>query len=89
VTEFVVDECRSCQAKVIWAVTTRARPMPVDAEPVPDGNIRLEHRGEGTTPLARVLTTTQRFGLTSLRKSHFASCRDSDTWRQRPGNHRG
>lgn len=88
--DFTVDECHSCQAKVIWAVTTRARTMPVDAEPVQGGNVQLEHRGEGATPLARVLSPTAQFGKTSLRRSHFVTCPDANIWRQKStGRRRG
>lgn len=87
--DFTIDECQSCHAKVIWAVTTRARTMPVDAEPVADGNVQLEHRGEGVTPLAHVLSIAQRFGKKELRRSHFASCPDAAKWRHRAVRRRG
>lgn len=48
--------CRSCSARIVWAVTSRGRPMPVDAEPHPDGDIRLIPRMGLTTPRAEVVT---------------------------------
>jgi hypothetical protein len=83
VADFKVDECNSCSARVIWAVTTRAATMPVDAEPAQGGNVQLEHRGEGTTPLARVLSPAQQFGKAGLRRSHFVTCPDAKSWRHK------
>jgi hypothetical protein len=76
------EACRSCAAPVIWAVTEAGRPMPVDAEPAPDGTVRLEDRG-GPQPLARVVPAAKRFGVTGLRKSHFATCPEAGAWRRR------
>lgn len=80
--EYPTEACRSCGQPVIWCVTTNANTMPVDAEPVPDGNIALETR-DGRQPLARVLTVAQRFGRTGLRMSHFVTCAHAARWRRR------
>ena len=56
-----VSTCRSCGAAIVWAKTTTGKSMPLDAEPVPDGNIVL-HEG-----VAYVTGTGDR-------KSHFATC---------------
>lgn len=79
---YTIEECRSCSAPIIWAITTKATKMPVDAHPSPDGNIAVEQR-PGMMPLARVLNTTQRFGRSNLHTSHFASCQQADSWRKR------
>ncbi len=81
---FPVERCSTCNAPIIWAVTERARDMPVDVEPVADGNISLQDRGQGMAPLARVLSVAKRFGRTGLRQSHFASCKDAAQHRRRP-----
>ncbi len=80
--EFVRDKCGSCQAEIIWAVTTRGKDMPVNADPAPGGNVALDYR-PGQDPLARVLTTTQQFGRNNLRLSHFATCPQAPRWRKR------
>jgi hypothetical protein len=80
---FTTDACRSCGKPVIWCVTIRANAMPVDAEPATDGNIAVEYRGADVKPLARVLSTSQQFGRTSLHKSHFATCPHGAEWRRR------
>jgi hypothetical protein len=82
VSDFAVEHCRTCDKPIIWAVTSRLRDMPVDAQPVPDGNIRLEPR-EGMQPVARVLSVAEQFGKKSLRKSHFATCPQAERWRRR------
>lgn len=70
------SECRSCRAKIIWAVTTKGRPIPIDLEPVADGNITLERRGPSWRPLPPLATNTKPdTPPDSLRyKSHFATC---------------
>ncbi|HTI26228.1 MAG TPA: hypothetical protein VL652_34885 [Kutzneria sp.] len=64
-------------------MTTRARAMPVDAEPVAGGTISVEAAG-GTRPLARVLGVAQQFGRRNLHTSHFASCPEAASWRTSP-----
>lgn len=81
--DFKVDQCASCGADIIWAVTVRARTMPVDAKPAKGGNVQLEHRGEGATPLARILSVSKQFGVKDLCMSHFVTCPDRDTWRRK------
>lgn len=33
--------CSKCQAPILWAATVNGKMQPLDAEPNPDGNIRL------------------------------------------------
>jgi hypothetical protein len=85
-TDFVVEHCRTCNRPVIWAVTERARTMPVDALPVKDGDIQLV-QGDAGLPTARVLKVAERFGKKNLRTSHFATCPQAERWRSaRPGH---
>jgi hypothetical protein len=79
------SECRSCHAKIVWAVTTKGRPIPIDPEPVPDGNIILEPRGTSwrpLPPLATVWTHGAQDGVV-LYKSHFATCPAAAKFRKR------
>lgn len=80
-TTWTRDECQSCQAPIIWCLTTSAKRMPVDYEPSPEGNIALRPGGMG--PLAVVLGVAKRFGRTDLRTSHFSSCPQAGQWRKR------
>lgn len=77
-----IDACRSCDAAIIWATTAGGKAMPVDAEPVEDGNVELASTNGHRGPVATVLTGPSLLGG-PLRKSHFATCKDADTWRQR------
>jgi hypothetical protein len=65
-------ECDSCQASVIWTITTNAVAMPVDYEPSDGANIALEWRAGKV--MSRVVKTALAFGRTDLRTSHFATC---------------
>lgn len=78
--EHKVDRCKSCTARIIWAQTERGRNQPVDAEPDPAGNLRLEAR-PGRPPLATVVSPRLRFGL-KLRLPHHATCPDGRRWKR-------
>lgn len=70
--------CSSCQAPIIWAKTEAGRAMPLDAEPVDDGNMellpdgicRFVPKGDHTTVVV------------PLYKSHFATCPHARTHRK-------
>lgn len=63
------DVCRSCGARIIWAVTVNGKTAPIDAEPVPDGNLWLV---KGLT--APVAITAGEHATPSRYKNHFATC---------------
>lgn len=64
--------CRSCQAPIIWATTTRGKSVPIDAEPSEDGNL---------TVIDGVVHFSKLAGQKHY-KSHFATCGDRDAWRR-------
>lgn len=79
---FAVEECGSCRAPIIWAMTRNARSMPVNAEPVAKGgNIALA-AGPNGTPIATVLSVAQQFGRKALYTSHFTDCPNADRHRR-------
>lgn len=84
-TEWVIARCRDCGAPVVWTLTTaNQRRMPVDAEPVEDGNVVLTSGNSG--PEARVLTRAEldrRATRTGLYRSHFSTCPNAAGRRQR------
>lgn len=80
---FPVDECRSCNAKIIWARTSGGKTMPVDEEPARGANVRLSW--EGSQVRADVVRAQLAFGSTGLRLSHFVTCPKADQWRRRGG----
>lgn len=86
-----MSRCRSCSAPVIWCVTPviwcvteKGKRMPVDATPTAAGNLRLDG---STPPVARVVGAAVDLfddaddGTRYV--SHYATCPDSDEWRQR------
>lgn len=79
-----VEHCadRDCQAPIVWAITTNAKRMPVDAQPAAAGNIELRDAG-GPVPVAATLTPRLAFGRTDLRTSHFATCPSAPSFRRR------
>jgi len=62
-----VTNCRSCNAKIMMLKTATGKFMPVDAVPVPHGNLEV-HNGE-----CRVIRKTEVYeGDRYI--SHFATC---------------
>jgi len=78
-----IANCRTCQAPIIWATSSGGKRMPVDAEPVPDGNVELTLQpGAFVGPVAAVLTGPSLFEK-PLRTAHFTTCPDAEQWRRR------
>lgn len=83
--------CRSCEAPIIWTRTTRGELMPIDADPVPDGNVvltgrQVESRTGGYVPESKVEAATITLfddGATRY-LSHFATCPHAGEWRRAP-----
>lgn len=73
-------KCQTCQAPIEWAKSAATgKAMPLDAEPVPDGNIVINSRGEAVVlkkgEEAKLLPETPRF------RSHYSTCKQADAWR--------
>lgn len=72
--------CGGCGAPVVWTTTANLRPMPVDPEPAPDGNVLLTAVGLGVR--AEVVGNPARlFGRTAYR-SHFSTCPKAGDYRR-------
>jgi len=80
------ERCKSCNAPVIWCATERLKPMPVNFEPEPGGNLAIDQRSDGRMPFARVVDKKHAWGRTDLHKSHFATCPDAGSWRKKRGS---
>ncbi len=81
--------CRSCGAPIVWARTNSGKAMPVDAEPVEDGNVVLR-TGPDQSVTAYVLSKRDAEGIQldmyvsrDLYVSHFTTCPTANTWRRR------
>lgn len=72
------ESCRRCGAPITWAITEKGRRMPLDRDPVPDGNVVITELAGvrspgGMIPRVHVLHKDenppgQRY------KAHFATC---------------
>lgn len=73
------SNCLSCGARMIWVRGGKGHWMPVDAEPVSDGNLELikNDRLVIAAPINPLFPPEKRY------KSHFATCPDADGWRRR------
>lgn len=71
--------CRSCRKPVLWAITQKGARIPVDPEPVPNGNIELRDDGNG-----EIRSTTVKPDP-SVRKyvAHFATCPNANNHRRK------
>ncbi|MGH3475337.1 MAG: hypothetical protein ACRDQD_00705 [Nocardioidaceae bacterium] len=73
--------CRACKAIVLWARTVASesgaggKPMPLDPEPNPEGNVAVRQTGPHTY-LARALKKDETHDRTAekLHMPHFATC---------------
>jgi hypothetical protein len=73
--------CRSCGAEVIWAKTEAGRPMPVDVEPDPAGNLHLWLDGNHEYRCAVIVESWPDYRPRF--RPHFATCPDAQSWRRR------
>jgi hypothetical protein len=80
--------CRSCRARIFFALTEKGRRMPIDAKPTKDGNVQVIERS-GQTPVARVLgkhpleLMREMHPNRPLYTSHFATCTSAAAHRKR------
>jgi hypothetical protein len=72
--------CRSCKARIVWAIGPGGKWMPFDAEPNPDGTWRFF----GDVPRAEHVATERRVELAGqLHMTHWATCPHADEHRRR------
>jgi hypothetical protein len=94
----MTTRCRSCNAELIWATTEKGKPIPLDATPVADGNIRLEERSTVDRSVSingMDYPVVEEIVLTAVPApyegeerqgdrylAHFATCKDTKKWRK-------
>lgn len=79
-----MSSCSSCEAEITWALTKNDKRIPLDAAPVADGNLIIDHERateRGMTPVVHYLrkgeeTTKDRY------VSHFATCPNAEKFRR-------
>ena len=78
------SNCRSCGAPIRWCVTDANRKrMPVDPDPVEDGNVWVMRVEQGTPIIGVALHGSAVPASEALRYvSHFVTCPDRDEWRR-------
>lgn len=72
--------CRSCGAPVVWVRTEAGRPMPLDPEPTPTGNVIYTDEADRRV---KVVGTADDLFATDRYVSHFATCPHAEEHRQR------
>lgn len=75
------DRCRSCRKPILWAETEKGRRIPIDPDPVSDGNVVLQRRDGFRPPLAIVRFVIPT-GDGPRFKSHFATCPEASKFRK-------
>ena len=78
--------CRSCSALILWVESENRKPMPLDHDPTPTGNVTIATSRERGCLVGFVLTDDdprRTNGSQVLYTSHFATCPDGPTWRKR------
>jgi len=77
-------QCRSCRAPIRWVIVLpKMKRMPLDPEPVEDGNMWVDHTEDGTPVMSVALSGDGVPRNIPIRYvSHFVSCPDRDSWRK-------
>lgn len=79
-----MNTCKSCGAKIIWAVTLAGKRMPVDAQSSERGNVELYDEGDHIRAL--IVNDATLFDDLAARPRHlphFVTCPDADQHRKR------
>ena len=71
--------CNSCHQPVWWKLTSNGKRMPIDPDPVPDGNLILD--GENTVLVIGPIDVLADPD-TARYVSHFATCPNADEHRK-------
>jgi hypothetical protein len=79
----VTATCRSCGAAIRWATTASGKRMPLDRDPVDDGNLALII-DVGLDVVAVPVAPRQALLDDDGRRfvSHYATCPDAEQWRR-------
>ena len=72
--------CKSCGAPIIWAKTPKGKRLPLDPEPVDNGNVILTT--EGAVVLG-VAVNEPEYAHLDKYVSHFATCPSASSHRKR------
>lgn len=75
--------CRSCHAPIFFGLTSKRRRIPLDSEPVEDGNVVIAEHGP-VLPVVHLLTALDvpKDADAPRFVSHFATCPDAGRFRR-------
>ncbi len=76
-----IQRCGTCRAEILFTVTERNAPHPVEITPTASGNLALALHGKQVH--SHVVAAKLAFGRTDLHLSHFVGCPQSRMWRGR------
>lgn len=78
--------CASCRAEIVWATTTKDKPIPLEPASTPNGNLAV-YQVDGGGLRAVIVQGPRRDAMRAcgqpLYLSHFVSCPHADEWRTR------
>ena len=78
--------CASCRAEIVWATTTKDKPIPLEPASTPNGNLAV-YQVDGGGLRAVIVQGPRRDAMRDcgqpLYLSHFVSCPHADEWRTR------
>lgn len=73
-----MSSCRACKRPIHWVSTITGQRLPLDRDPVPDGNVMLLPNGR-----CKIVPTEERAKCVApLFKSHFATCPVAEQFRK-------
>lgn len=77
--------CASCGNPIVWAITVaKGNRMPIDPDPVDDGNVWIaESPSHGAPVVGVALQHSDLPADTVTYVSHFVTCPDADSWRNK------
>jgi hypothetical protein len=72
-------DCRRCKAPIRWVVTEHGKKIPLDREPVPEGNVVAVRLPDGGW-VAHVLKKGEAWPDTEHYRPHFVTCAGPPPW---------
>lgn len=75
--------CRGCGAEMRWALTDKGKGIPLDPEPVADGNLVLDSEAADGRPVVRYVRKGEDTGILPRYVAHFATCPEAKEFRKK------
>jgi hypothetical protein len=81
------SKCKSCDRPIVWCKMSSGKNMPLDPEPVADGNlVRMASVESGRAVFHAVVYRADKHEGFKRYRSHFVSCPQADQHRKRRGD---